>query len=271
MIDVQGLLAKGLEKLIFYGPKLLIAIVVLIVGLWIINTVLKLIFKKMPASRFDPTLTSFLKSIIGIGLKVILWITVLSMLGLKMTSFVALIGAAGLAVGLALQGSLANFAGGVLIMLFKPFKLGDYIQTGGNSGTVNSIQIFNTILITPDNKTIIIPNGEISNTSLTNFSTQPIRRVDLQFGIGYGDDIKKAKEIMLKVISSDERILSDPAPQVALSELGDSSVNFVFRIWCTSENYWGLFFDMQEKVKLEFDANGISIPFPQRDVHIYNH
>jgi small conductance mechanosensitive channel len=191
------------------------------------------------------------------------------MVGIATTSFVAILGAAGLAIGLALQGSLANFAGGVLILLFKPFKVGDYIEAQGYSGTVNEIQIFNTILKSLDNKTIIIPNGNLSNDCITNYSTEPLRRVDFVFGIGYEDDIKKAKEVLLTIIKSDSRVLKEPEPFVSIGELGDSSVNFTVRVWCNKEAYWDVYFDMFEKVKLEFDKQGISIPFPQRDVHLY--
>ena len=191
------------------------------------------------------------------------------MIGIETTSFVAIIGAAGLAVGLALQGSLANFAGGVLILLFKPFKVGDVVETQGYLGKVHEIRIFNTVMKTFDNKTIIIPNGAVSGSSIVNFSTEPQRRVDMTFGIGYGDDIKKAKQILQNLVDADSRILKEPAPQIALSELGDSSVNFVVRVWCEAAEYWNIYFEMQEKVKMTFDQEGISIPFPQRDVHLY--
>ena len=193
------------------------------------------------------------------------------MLGIQMTSFIAILGAAGLAVGLALQGSLANFAGGVLILLFKPFKVGDFIDAVGFSGTVKEIQVFSTKMTTPDNKTIIIPNGNLANSSMTNYSTQTQRRVDFVFGIGYNDDIKKAKSVINELIYKDERILKDPEPLVVVSELGDSSVNLTVRVWSKSADYWGIFFDMQESVKLKFDEQGISIPYPQQDVHLYKH
>ncbi len=271
MIDLQSILNKGLEKLIFYAPKLIMALVLLIIGLWIINTLIKLIFKKIQKSKVDVTLAQFLKSIISIFLKIILWITVISMLGIKMTSFVAILGALGLAVGFALQGSLSNFAGGVLIMFFKPFKVGDFIEAQGYMGTVKIIQVFNTILTTPDNKTIIIPNGNLSNSNMINYSTEKNRRVDMKFGIGYDDDIKKTKDILHKIINEDKRIIKNPEHQVILSELADSSLNFTVRVWCNKADYWDIYFDMQEKVKLEFDKNDISIPYPQSDVHIYNH
>ncbi len=204
-------------------------------------------------------------------LKVLLVISVVSMLGVQMTSFIAMLGAAGLAVGLALQGSLANFAGGVLLLLFKPFKVGDFIEAQSFTGTVNAIQVFNTVLKTPDNKTIVIPNGNLSNGAITNFTAEKNRRVEWNFGIGYADDLKKAKEILTQLVKSDSRILNEPESLVAISELGDSSVNFVVRAWVKLEDYWSVNFDMKEKVKLTFDEQGISIPFPQRDVHVYNH
>ena len=192
------------------------------------------------------------------------------MLGVQMTSFVAILGAAGLAVGMALSGMLSNFAGGVMILIFKPFKAGDFIEAQGHMGTVSEIQIFNTILLTPDNKTIIIPNGGLSTGSMTNFSTEPQRRVDMTFGIGYGDDTAKAREVMMGLINADDRILKDPEPFVAVSELADSSVNFVVRVWCNAADYWGIYFDMQEKIYNTFNTEGLNIPFPQMDVHVYN-
>jgi len=213
-------------------------------------------------------LIDFIRSIAGIALKIMLWITVISMLGVKMTSFIAVLGAAGLAVGLALQGSLANFAGGVLIMLFRPFKVGDFISAQGHMGTVHSIQIFNTILKTVDNRTIIIPNGNLANSDLVNFSTEPTRRVDFSFGISYEDDFQKAKAIINQLIEKDERIFT---PFVRVGELADSSVNITVRVWANAADYWGIHFDLIENVKSEFDKQKISIPFPQSDVHLYNH
>ncbi len=257
------------ELLIMYAPKVILAIVVLILGWWIIQVFIRGVRRAMERSKMEISLQRFLLSLIGIFLKVLLLISVASMVGIATTSFVAVIGAAGLAVGLALQGSLANFAGGVLILMFKPFKVGDFIEAQGYMGTVHAIQVFNTILKTPDNKTIYIPNGSLSNGSITNFSTEPVRRVDMTFGIGYEDDIRKAKAVLQRLVEEDHRILKDPAPTIAVSELADSSVNFVVRVWCNAADYWGIYFDMQEKVKLTFDEEGISIPYPQTDVHLY--
>jgi small conductance mechanosensitive channel len=254
---------------ITYGLKILLAVVVLIIGLWIIKAILNAMGKNMEKRDVDPTLRQFLRSLLSMLLKIMLIISVISMLGVEMTSFVAILAAAGLAVGMALSGTLQNFAGGVMLVIFKPFKVGDFIDAQGYMGTVKEIQIFNTILKTPDNKTIIIPNGGLSTSSMTNFSTEPQRRVDFTFGIGYSDDIDKAKKVIEGLIAADDRILKDPAPFIAVSELADSSVNFAVRVWADAANYWGIFFDMTENVKKTFDKEGISIPFPQTDVHVH--
>lgn len=251
-----------------YAPKLLLALVTLIVGLWLINKVVKTTLSKME-SNIDPTLHKFIGSLVSVGLKGLLLISVASMVGIATTSFIAVLGAAGLAIGLALQGSLSNFAGGVLILIFKPFKVGDLIQGGGHLGVVKEIQIFNTILTTADNRRVIIPNGVLSNNSLINVNVEPTRRVDFVFGIGYGDDIKKTKEILQRIADNDSRVLKDPAPTIVLSELADSSVNFTVRLWVSTADYWGVYFDTHEAVKVTFDAEGISIPFPQQDVHMH--
>ncbi|WP_250656668.1 mechanosensitive ion channel family protein [Alkalimarinus coralli] len=251
-----------------YAPKLLLALLTLVIGLWLINKVVKLTLGKMESS-VDPTLHKFIGSLVSVGLKGLLLISVASMVGIATTSFIAVLGAAGLAIGLALQGSLSNFAGGVLILIFKPFKVGDLIQGGGHLGVVKEIQIFNTILTTADNRRIIIPNGVLSNDSLINVNVEPTRRVDFVFGIGYDDDIKKTKEILQRIADNDSRVLKDPAPTIVLSELADSSVNFTVRLWVNTADYWGVYFDTHEAVKVAFDAEGISIPFPQQDVHMH--
>lgn len=271
MNDMQGYADQFYALAIFYGPKLLLAFLTLVIGLWVIRIVIRVLDKAMIRAEVEISLQKFLGSLVGMLLKVLLFISVASMVGIATTSFVAILGAAGLAIGLALQGSLANFAGGVLILLFKPFKVGDVIDAQGYVGKVNAIQVFQTILKTPDNKTIIIPNGPLSNGSITNFSTEPTRRVDMTFGIGYDDNVADAKRVLQSLAGADKRILKDPAPQIVLAELGDSSVNFYVRVWCKSEDYWDVYFDTHEKVKLAFDAEGISIPFPQRDVHVYQH
>lgn len=253
-----------------YGLKVLGAVVVLIIGLWVIKWAIKAIDSMMVRASVDDSLRPFLKSLTSALLKVMLGISILGMVGIEMTSFIALLAAAGLAVGMALSGTLQNFAGGVMILIFKPFQVGDFIDAQGYMGVVKEIQIFVTILTTPDNKTIIIPNGGLSNGSLVNFSTQATRRVDWSFGIGYGDDLNKARAIIQRLIDADSRILKDPASLIVLGELGDSSVNLTVRVWSKAEDYWGIFFDMNENVYNAFNAEGINIPFPQMDVHVIN-
>jgi len=197
-------------------------------------------------------------------------IAALGKLGIQTASFVAILGAAGLAIGFALQGSLSNFASGVLLTIFRPFKAGDYVEAGGSAGIIEEISIFNTILKTPDNRKVIIPNSKVTGDNITNYSAKDVRRVELKFGIGYSDDIKKAKEVIEKVLKADTRVLNDPAYTVAVLELGDSSVNFAVRPWVKTSDYWPVLFDITENIKLSFDNNGISIPFPQTDVHLHH-
>ncbi len=267
--QITGYMDTGVEMAMSYGPQLVLAIVVLIVGLWIINRVVRLMGAGMERSNTEPTLAKFLCNLTSFGLKALLLISVASMVGIETTSFIAVLGAAGLAVGLALQGSLANFAGGVLVLMFRPYKAGDFVEAQGVSGTVKEIGIFNTVMKTPDNKVIIVPNGAISNGIITNYSMEATRRVDFVFGIGYGDDIGKAKATIERLVQEDSRPLTDPAPQIVVSALADSSVNITTRVWVNAPDYWGFFFDLTEKVKLTFDQEGISIPFPQRDVHLF--
>lgn len=269
MEKVNSLSEQIYDLVMSYGPKLIGAIITLIIGLWVISIIRGALRKRFEKQDVDPSLRGFLNSLIGIALKAMLWIAVIGMMGVQMTSFIAILGAVGLAVGMALSGTLQNFAGGVMILIFKPFKVGNYISAQGHSGTVNEIQIFNTILKTPDNKTIIIPNGGLSTGSMINFSAEPKRRVDFTFGIAYGDDVDKAKEVLMKLIKADERIINDPAePFIAVSELADSSVNLVVRVWAEAANYWGIYFDLHEKVYKTFDKEGLNIPFPQMDVHV---
>ena len=253
-----------------YGLKLVSALVTLVIGLWVISMITKAFGRLMVKREWDESLRGFLRSLTGILLKIMLLISVISMMGIQMTSFVAILGAAGLAVGMALSGTLQNFAGGVMILIFKPFKVGDYIEAQGYAGSVSEIQIFNTIMKTPDNKTIIIPNGGLSTGSMVNYSAEETRRVDFAFGIAYGDDYDKAKELIQSLIDADGRILKDPASFIALGELADSSVNITVRVWVKASDYWGVHFDMQEKVYKEFPKTGLSIPFPQMDVHVQN-
>jgi len=269
MEEVTNYTDKIIELAWQYGPDLVLAIVTLVVGLWIIGFITRGVGKAMTKKNVDPSLGPFLKSLIGATLRVMLIISVIGMVGVEATSFVAILGAAGLAIGLSLQGTLQNFAGGVIILLLKPFKAGDWIDAAGFSGTVHSIQIFNTYLKTPDNKTIIIPNGVLANSSMTNYSSEPRRRVDWTFGVGYGDDATKTREVLMGLITADSRILTDPEPFIALSSLGDSSVNFVVRVWVEAADYWGVFFDMNENVYKKFAEVGLNIPFPQMDVHVH--
>ena len=269
MDTVENISEQLYGIIMVYGPKLIGAIITLIIGMWIISIIRGVLRRRFEKKDMEPSLRGFLNSIIGILLKTMLWISVIGMMGVEMTSFIAILGAAGLAIGMALSGTLQNFAGGVMILIFKPFKTGDYIEAQGHSGSVNEIQIFNTILKTPDNKTIIIPNGGLSTSSMVNYSTEPKRRVDLVFGIGYGDDIDKAKNVLMKIINDDKRILSEPAePFLAVTELADSSVNIVVRVWADAANYWGIHFDLKEQVYKTFEKEGLNIPYPQMDVHV---
>jgi small conductance mechanosensitive channel len=266
-VDTNALMDIALQ----YGPRLLYAILVLVIGLWIVKLLTSGLRKGLEKSETDPTLRTFLSSLLSVLLKIMVYIAALGTLGIEMTSFIAILGAAGLAVGLALSGTLQNFAGGVMILLFQPFKVGHFIDAQGYMGTVKEIQIFVTVLHTPDNKVIIIPNGPLSTGSLTNFSIMPTRRVDWTFGIAYGDDVDKARDVLKSILDKDERILQDPAPFIAVKELGDSSVDFTVRVWVNAADFWGVFFKMNEEVYKTFAKEGISIPFPQRDVHLYQH
>jgi len=261
------LLDQAIALVMTYAPKVVLAIITLVIGMWLINKLVGVLDAKL--SQKDPTLNKFLCGLIGAVLKILLLISVASMVGIATTSFIAIIGAAGLAVGLALQGSLANFAGGVLILIFKPFKVGDVIDAQGYLGSVREISILYTIVDTFDNRRIVIPNGQLANASLTNLSAYETRRCDMTFGIGYADDIDKAKDICKRLIEEDERALKDPEPLIVVGALGESSVDLTVRAWTKSADLWPFYWDMQERVKKAFDAEGISIPFPQRDVHLY--
>lgn len=257
------------EMVVVYGIKLVSALITLVIGFWIIKLVTKAVSNFMDRKEVDISLRGFLKGMIGIVLKVMLLISVIGMMGIEMTSFIAVLGAAGLAVGMALSGTLQNFAGGVIILIIKPFKVGDYIEAQGYAGSVREIQIFNTILKTPDNITIIIPNGGLSTGSVKNYSTEERRRVDFVFGVAYGDDYDQAKAVITQLIVADSRILKDPEPFIVLSELADSSVNITVRVWSLASDYWGIKFDLTEQVYKEFPKQGLNIPFPQMDVHVH--
>jgi small conductance mechanosensitive channel len=266
---MEDLIQKGYALLAAYGLKLVFAIVIFIVGRWVAKLFGKLIQRVMEKRDVDATLRSFVGNLIYYALLTFVVLAALGQLGIQTTSFIAVIGAAGLAVGLALQGSLANFASGFLMIMFRPFKVGDFIEGAGVMGTVESLQIFTTQLRTPDNKKIIVPNASLTGDNIINWSATGTRRVDMVFGIGYDDDIDKAKQLIAEILAADDRVLKDPAPQIAVSELADSSVNFVARPWAKTGDYWGVFFDTTEAVKKRFDAEGISIPYPQSDVHVY--
>lgn len=250
------------------GIRLAVALIIYIVGFWLARQLSKGFRKILERRETDESLTTFLTSLTSIGLKVLVIISVITQLGVEMTSFVALLGAAGLAIGMAFSGTLSNFAGGVIILLLKPFKVGDYIETQGEEGIVKEIQIFNTVLTTLDNKIIILANGAVANDTIINFTKAKKRRVDWSFGIAYGDDLKVAKDLLTKFIKEDSRVLQDDENFVGLGELGDSSVNITVRAWVKVEDYWPVFFDMNERVYTEFEAAGLSIPFPQMDVHL---
>lgn len=258
-----------MDFVVTFGPKLLAAIAALVIGLWVVRFIVKGVGKGLDKSNVDDALKIFLKSLVSMLLKVMVYITALGMLGIEMTSFIAVLGAAGLAVGLALQGSLSNFAGGVLILFFKPFKVGDFIERGSESGTVERIDILHTILRTVNNQLIVIPNGQLANSPVTNYSTLETRRAVFPVGIGYTSDMKKAREVMLRVLKEDERTLEDPEPIVVLTNLGDSSLDLSARAWTKTEDYWSFFWDNLEKMKEELDKEGVEIPFPQRDVHLF--
>lgn len=247
-----------------------LALIVMWVGKIIINKIVKVVGKQMEKRNTDETLRPFFMSMLSIGLQAMLYISVIGILGIETSSFAAVLAAAGLAVGMALSGTLQNFAGGVMILLFKPFLKGDLIEAQGYTGVVKETSLFVTILNTLDNKTVIIPNGPLSNNALINYSTEPLRRVDWTVGIAYGDDVTKAREVINSLIASDAKILKDPAPFVAVSALADSSVNFTVRAWVKQEDYWDVFFGMNENVYTEFGKQGLNIPFPQMDVHVHN-
>ena len=267
MSNAELVINRIKELVLTYGPKVIGAVVVLIVGLWVIKILVGTMSRVMKKRDVDPSLIPFVRGMVGAILRVGLIISVIQMIGVETTSFIAVLGAAGLAIGMALSGTLQNFAGGVMILLFKPYKVGDFIEAQGQTGTVHSIQIFNTVLKTPDNKTVILPNSPVSTGAIVNYSAEPQRRVDMSFGISYEDDIDTAKKTLREILEKDDRVLKDPAPLVVVGALADSSVNLTVRVWAKSEDYWDVYFNMHEQVKKLFDAKGISIPFPQMRVH----
>lgn len=270
-MNLEAIVQRLWELATIYGLKVLAAIVIFIVGRWIAKGFRKLVRRVMDNRKIDSTIVGFVGNLTYILLLTFFVVAAVGQLGIQTTSFIAILGAAGLAIGLALQGSLANFAAGFLMIIFRPFKVGDYIEGAGTAGTVEQVQIFTTLLKTPDNKTVIIPNAKLTADNIVNYTTKGTRRMDMVVGIGYDSDIDKAREILEDLVSNDERVLKDPAHKIAVVELADSSVNFVVRPWVNAPDYWDLWFDLTENLKKRFDEAGISIPFPQRDVHVYEH
>jgi len=268
-MDIANLMGQLQELLVVHGIKIIIALVIFIVGRWVVKAVRNFMRTLMTKKNVDPEVNSFVCSLIYVTLLVFVIIAALAQVGIQTTSLIAVLGAASLAIGLALQGSLANFAAGVLLIIFRPFKVGDYVECAGTAGTVDEMQIFTTQLKSPDNKKIIIPNAKLLGDVITNYSAKETRRVDLVIGVSYGDDLQKVETVLRDVLSKDERVLKDPAPTVGVLALADSSVNFAVRPWVKTGDYWSVYFDVTKSIKMRLDAEGISIPFPQRDVHLY--
>ncbi len=254
-----------------YGLKVLGALAILIVGMWVAKQITKIVVKLMERSQIDHTLVSFVSSLAHVGLQIFVVIAALEALDVKTTSFIAVLGAAGLAVGLALQGSLSNFAAGVLMIIFKPFRVGNLVEAAGVLGTVREIGIFTTVIDTLDNRKTIVPNAKLTADNITNYSSNDTRRVDMVAGISYGDDIDKARAAIQAALAEVPGILETPAPDIFVKEMADSSVNFAVRPWCRPSDYWAVYFGVTEAIKKRFDADDITIPFPQRDVHLYEH
>lgn len=266
-VYIQGLINKGIDFGVEAGKSIIIAFIIYFVGRLLISLINRMLGGMMERRKVDPTIQTFFKSLVNIVLLVLLIISVVGALGVNTTSFAALLASAGVAVGMALSGNLQNLAGGIVILLFRPFKVGDYVEAQGVGGTVSEIQIFHTILTTPDNKKLYLPNGALSSGNITNYSKEPLRRVDFCFGVEYGEDIDRVRKALLSLFEADERILKDPAPFVQLGSLGASSVNITVRVWVKSENYWDVFFQTNETVYKEFNKQGINFPFPQLTVH----
>lgn len=266
--NIDAMLKQAPEIIVTYGTKIILAIAVYVIGKWIAKIISNLIFKGLTARKVDKTICQFTKNIVFYAMFTMVVIAALGQLGIQTASFVAIIGAAGLAVGFALQGSLANFAAGVLLMLFRPIKLGDYVDAGGASGVVHEISIFSTTLMTPDNKTVIISNAAVMGDNIINYSTQAERRVDFTVGVGYGADLDLVRKELEAIANEDPRIIQANGVTIGIGELADSSVNFAYRVWTKTEDYWAVFFDTNEKIKKRFDMAKIEIPFPQMDLHL---
>jgi len=269
MDNMDSSVATIIGWLTLYGVKIIAALVIFVIGKWLARKLGNATKKVMERREVDAALVNFTSSLVYYALLVFVVIAALGQTGIQTASFVAIVGAAGLAIGLAMQGSLSNFAAGVLIIIFKPFKIGDFVEMAGTAGVVENIMIFTTEMKTGDNKKIIVPNSSVLGGVITNYSANDTRRVDLVMGIGYNDDIDKAKQVLEEIINADERILKDPAPLIAVSELADSSVNFAVRPWVKSADYWAVYFALNETVKKRFDQEGISIPYPQQDIHLH--
>ena len=270
-MDLSNIIEQAEALLTLYGLKLLAAVAIFIIGKWVAKRLKVILAKMMAKGKTDPTIIGFTGNIAYVAMMAFVVLAALGQLGIQTTSFIAILGAAGLAIGLALQGSLSNFAAGFLMIIFRPFKVGDFIEGAGVAGVVEEISIFTTTMKTGDNKTIIVPNSSLSNGNIVNYSAKATRRVDLLVGVSYDADIKHVREVLEELIAAEERVLKDPAHLIAVSELGADSVNFAVRLWVNSSDYWPVMFAMNEAVKLRFDQEGIGIPYPQRDVHVYEH
>lgn len=268
MLDQEQMMSLVNQYIVPWGIKILLAVVIFIIGQMIAKAISRVIGTLLGHTKLDEILIHFIRSVVNALVMVFVIIAALDQVGVNTNSVIAVLGAAGLAVGLALQGSLQNFAAGFMLLIFRPFKAGDFIEAAGTAGVVDKIAIFSTILHTGDNKQVIIPNGAIYGSNIINYSSMGTRRIDMIFGIGYGDDMKKARDIIAQVVAADERVLKDPETLIAVGELGASSVNFYVRPWVNAGDYWAVKFDLTEKIKQAFDDNGISIPFPQMDVHL---
>ena len=262
---------NGIDSSTFvnFGKNLIIAVLIFYIGRFVVKLVVRGLTRVMDRQEVDETLQTFVGNLVRVALMIVVIIAAIGAIGIQTTSFIAIFGAAGLAVGLALQGSLSNFAAGVLIVLFRPYRVGDYVEAAGIAGSVEQVQILTTVLKTPDNKQIIVPNSQIMDSIITNYSANDTRRVDLTVGVSYDDDLDKVTATLRELVEADDRILKEPACQIAVLELADSSVNFVVRPWTRTSDYWGVYFDLTERIKKRFDDEGISFPFPQQDVHLY--
>ena len=270
--NLDGNLWNQLSELLSsFGISLFIALSILIIGRQVVKILIKVISTALERSNTEDTVRIFVTNLLNTLLMIVVFIAAINQLGIQTTSIIAVLGAAGLAIGLALQGSLSNFAAGILIVIYRPYKVGDYIQADNHLGTVDDIQIFSTVLKTPDNKLIVVPNGSIMNGSIVNFSNQDKRRVDIIASCSYEDDIDKVKSVLADILSKDDRILNEPKPRIAVSELADSSVNFIVRPWVKNSDYIDVYYSLLEEIKKRFDQEGIAIPYPQTDVHIHNH